>query len=343
MREETRQKIVRSPPACRRRSIASLMSVGMNQINARCADCGVEGGASLKMCKSCKLVKYCNAECQKNHWPTHKKQCKQRAAELRDEALFKDPPPKEECPICFLPMPITIISCSSLPPATITSVPIYDFATANEELASKAMKQYYTCCGKRICRGCMHSFSESGNDDKCPFCNSDRDKTDEEKVEEMMKRVEANDAASIFLLANSYENGLNGVQQDQTRAMELYGRAAELGCSQAHHQLADIYHEGGDMKKAKFHHEEAAMAGNEVARYNLGCMEVKSRNMVRAVKHWTIAASAGHYSAMGNLLIALEDRDVSRESIDSILAAYNNSCAEVRSEARDAYLRAFLE
>jgi TPR repeat protein len=28
------------------------------------------------------------------------------------------------------------------------------------------------------------------------------------------------------------------------------------------------------MKKAKFHFEAAAMAGNEMARYNLGCMEL---------------------------------------------------------------------
>jgi hypothetical protein len=49
--------------------------------------------------------RYCSAACQKNHWPIHKKECKLRAAELRDEALFKDPQDKEECPICFLPMP----------------------------------------------------------------------------------------------------------------------------------------------------------------------------------------------------------------------------------------------
>ena len=296
------------------------------------------------MCKLCMAVKYCNAACQRNHWLTHKKQCKQRAAELRDEALFKDPPPKEDCPICFLPMPITIISCASLPPATITSVPIYDYAEANEELAIMGTAEYYPCCGKSICGGCMHSFRESGKNGKCPFCNSDRGgKTDRELVAEMLKRVAANDAGAIYMLAGYYYQGRLGLQQDRTKAMELYVRAAKLGFSKAHSNFGTIYYEGGDMKKAKFHHEAAAMAGNEVARYNLGCMEVQSGNMERAIKHWTIAASAGHYSAMGNLLIALEDRDVSRESIDSILAAYNNSCAEVRSEARDAYLRAFLE
>jgi tRNA U34 5-methylaminomethyl-2-thiouridine-forming methyltransferase MnmC len=64
-----------------------------------CAECGEEGGINLKACKACMFVKYCNAMCQRKHWSTHKKICKQRAAELRDEALFKDPPPKEDCPI----------------------------------------------------------------------------------------------------------------------------------------------------------------------------------------------------------------------------------------------------
>jgi hypothetical protein len=98
------------------------LGFGMKQINdVCCADCGgVAGeGISLKACKSCMLVRYCNADCQKNHWPIHKKECKQRAAELRDEALFKDPPANEECPICFLPMPANIttrdyIICSDL-------------------------------------------------------------------------------------------------------------------------------------------------------------------------------------------------------------------------------------
>jgi hypothetical protein len=57
-----------------------------------------------------------------------KKECKQRAAELHDKApLFNDPPPKEDCPICFLPMPYCLICCVSLPPAAIFYLPIYDF------------------------------------------------------------------------------------------------------------------------------------------------------------------------------------------------------------------------
>ena len=66
------------------------------------------------------------------------------------------------------------------------------------------------------------------------------------------------------------------------------------------------------MKKAKFHFEAAAMAGHEVARCNLGGLEAESGNMERAHKHWTIAASAGHYIAMIELRLSFEQGLVSR-------------------------------
>jgi hypothetical protein len=222
-------------------------------------------------------------------------------------------------------------------------VPIYEFAIANVELAKMDTDEYFPCCGKTICKGCVHSFRESGNNGKCPFCNSDRaGKTLEELVGEIMKRVEANDAFSICMLGNCYHHGSNGVQQDQTKAMELYTRSAELGCRKAHSHLGSIYGEGGYLKKARFHWEAVAMAGNEVARCNLGTVEYNSGNMERAIKHWKIAASAGQYTAMNHLRINFEKGCVSRELIDSTLTAYNSYCAEMRSEARDAAIQILM-
>jgi TPR repeat protein len=235
-------------------------------------------------------------------------------------------------------MPTFLISCVSLPPATILSVPVHDFAIANEDLADEDSEVYYPCCGKSICKGCVYSFCKSGNA-KCPFCNSDRGgKTDGELVE-IMKRVEANDAASIYFLANSYNNGLNGFQQDEQSAIELYSRAVDLGCNKAYYSLGLHYKKLGDMKKTKFHWEAAAMEGNHEARFNLGVIENNSRNLEQAIKHWTIGASAGHFGAMNALRKNFEVGAVTRESIESILTEYNNSCAEMRSEARDAYIR----
>jgi TPR repeat protein len=135
------------------------------------------------------------------------------------------------------------------------------------------------------------------------------------------------------------------LQQDQTKVNELYARAAELGFSKAHYNLADDYHNGGDLKKAKFHFEVAAMAGHEVARYNLGLMEYESGkkkqadkgiiNLQRAIEHWRIGANAGCHIAMNSLQIEFKRGYVSQDAINSTLKAYNNACAEMRSKARD--------
>ena len=108
--------------------------------------------------------------------------------------------------------------CASRSTATASSVPIYDLAISivNEESAEP---KYYPCCGTSICIGCIHSIVKSENNYKCPFCNSDRvGKTDEEMVEEMRKRVEANDPVSICLLANfiTEVDVCNRIRQDHT-------------------------------------------------------------------------------------------------------------------------------
>ena len=154
-----------------------------------------------------------------------------------------------------------MILCVSLPSATLSSVPIYDFVKANVELAKMDTKQYYPCCGKSICGGCLHSFCKSGNMGKCPFCKAEVMKSGEEQLEELRKRVEANDAGAMCLLGCYYHKGGIGLLQDRTKAIELWTHSAKLGSSQAHWYLGNESHEGGELKMAKFHYEAAAMAG----------------------------------------------------------------------------------
>ena len=73
-----------------------------------CANCGKgeESSVDLKSCTACKMVKYCNRQCQIAHRPQHKKACKKRAKALHNEALVKEPPPQEECHICMLRLPV---------------------------------------------------------------------------------------------------------------------------------------------------------------------------------------------------------------------------------------------
>ena len=102
------------------------MSISNTSIRlSTCANCGKESSDSdMNTCNKCNSVKYCNAACKKKHRSKHKKQCEKRVAELHDEALFKQPPPLEDCPICMIRMP---------------SIPMG--------------KVYMSCCGKVICRG----------------------------------------------------------------------------------------------------------------------------------------------------------------------------------------------
>ena len=63
------------------------------------------------------------------------------------------------------------------------------------------------------------------------------------------------------------------------------------------------------------------MAGRELARSTLGTNEYQSGNLERALKHWTIAASAGNYI-----------------SVQMKWIKFCQLCMETRSEARYEYI-----
>jgi len=150
-----------------------------------CAACGKEGTDVTNTCNKCKQVKYCNAACKKKHRHKHKKDCDEHlrlaaehATKLHDEKLFKQPPPSEDCPICFIRLP-------TLNTGTM----------------------YKTCCGKVICSGCIYApvYDNQGNkldivkQNECAFCRKVAPKTNEEIIKREKKRIEANDAIAILI------------------------------------------------------------------------------------------------------------------------------------------------
>ena len=171
---------------------------------------------------SCMTVRYCNAACQRNHWPTHKKQCKLQAAELHA---------RMRCSRTHRPrrtVPFASDQCVVSRFHQISSVPVYDFAIANEELAKEDTEAYYSMLREEYLERVyiIYTFSKSGNMGKCPFCNAERiSKTDEERVEDLIKRVEANDADAMHVLSSHYYHGLGGLGQDLKKAIELWTRA----------------------------------------------------------------------------------------------------------------------
>ena len=90
-----------------------------------------------------------------------------------------------------------------------------------------------------MCSGCYYSciHDNQGNEvdiPKCPFCRAPYPTTDEEMNERLKKRVELNDAAVMINLGEYYRDGVCGLPQDYTKALELYHRAAELGHALEH-------------------------------------------------------------------------------------------------------------
>ena len=286
-----------------------------------CANCGKgegeESAGDLKSCTACKLVKYCNRDCQIAHRPQHKKACKKRAAELYEEALFNEPPPNEECPICMLLLPI-----------------------AAEE------HSFESCCGKIICMGCIHAMAmeevRKGKKKEemgmCPYCRTPETSSDEEDAKRLTKQIEKGNAMACYNLAGRYADGIRGMRQDMTKANELWLKAGDLGCADAYFNLGISYGVGNgveaDKKKAKYYYELAAMMGNVTARHNLGVFEGKAGNYQRTFKHMIIAARAGFTQSFDRVKKGFMDGHLTKEEYASALRAYHERQTEMKSDMR---------
>ena len=250
-----------------------INSVAILDDKSKCASCGKEGNSNdMNICNKCKMVRYCNAACKKKHRTKHKKACERRVAELHDEALFKEVE-REECPICLLPRPI----------GTNTAV-------------------FQSCCGKRICLGCVYAMKESEGKDLCAFCRTPPATSNKEEIIRIKKLMGQDNAGAFNMLGGHYAQGSMGMPQDWNKANELYQKAGELGNANAYYNLGDSYYSGRgvdiDKKKAKHYYELAAMNGHIMARHNLGFSEGLAGNHSRSLKHFIIAAKAGHEKAL---------------------------------------------
>ena len=236
------------------------------------------------------------------------------AADDDDEALFKDPPPCEECPICFLPLPD----------------PNHTF--------------FKTCCGKRICCGCMYAMSaESRGRGKvvlCAFCRKPPSRSPEEEDERMKKCMDADNAFAFCILARDYEHG-DGVPQDFAKANELYLKAGELGCPEAYLNLGSLYDIGRgvevDKNKTKHFYELAAMNGCVGARHNLGCLEGEAGNQNRARKHFMIAAKAGYKDSLDTVKKGYMMGYFTKDEFANTLRAYQKAHDGMKSDMRDKF------
>ena len=112
------------------------------------------------------------------------------------DPLFK-PLQLEDCGICYLPLPFLVSG-----------------------------KQYKSCCGKVVCSGCMYAVARNGGK-SCPFCRTFSALSREKKVDLLKKRVDVNDAASIYVQGCYHDNGEYGFPQDCAKALSLWHLAGK--------------------------------------------------------------------------------------------------------------------
>ena len=262
------------------------------------------------------MVKYCNAACKKKHRQKHKKACERRVAELHDEKLFKQLPPNEDCPICFLRLPTL-----------------------------EWGQTYMVCCSKIICSGCVHApvYDDKGNEidnQRCPFCRTPPPFSDEEMIKRYKKRMELNDVQAIYNFGGFHYSGNTGFPQNYSKAIKFWHRAGELGSAEAYYGIGILYDRGigveVDMIKAQHYFEIAAKRGNVYARLNLGAYEMRRGNMGRALKHWMIAVRDGEYKSLQNIKSHYLDGHATKEDYEKALRSYQAYLDEIKSEQREA-------
>jgi len=281
-----------------------------------CASCGITTDVNdmkLKECTDFDLVRYCSDKCQQEHQTQHEAISKDRAAELRDEILFRQPESTHvgDCPICLLPLRL-----------------------------DPAKSLFYSCCSKMICKGCDHANKLRQREEQlectCPFCRQVLPDTQDGVDKNFMNRAATNnDPVALRLMGmKHYREG------DYDAAFKCHTKAVDLGDVGAKFHLAHLYMGGEgvdkDMKMGLHYYEEAAIAGHPRARYSRACYEMVDGRIDRAVKHWIIAANLGDDDSIQTLKGFYARGEVSKEEFAAALRAHYAAVDATKSPQREA-------
>ena len=296
-------------------ALIGAMSIDRAGKSNCCANCGVKETKDIKLmiCTACKSVHYCGVECQKKHRPKHEKDCKKRAAELRDEILFKQPESTHmgDCPICCLPHPLGGIANG---------------------------KELFSCCSQLVCMGCTHANTmreiKLKQAQRCPFCRSPCGKNKKQHMKYIMERAAVNCPVALYQLgADAHTGG------KYTDAMKYLKKAVELGNMDSNYQIAELYATGSggekDEKKRITHLETAAIGGHPGARFYLASIEMKNHRPDRAIKHIVIAAKLGEEAGIKQLQCFYEQGMLKKEVFAEALRGYQSAENATKSPHRE--------
>lgn len=184
--------------------------------------------------------------------------------EMNDDPEMWGPiPPTDDCPVCFVPLPV------------------------NDNLTN-----YMECCGVIYCVACSEETERAlklTNEHRerkgmqtlgksCTFCRTKYADGDEKDM--LKARVDKGDVEAAWQLSSYYNKGCSsiGLPKDETKALELNHRAADMGSGKAMGFIGQCYRKGTngvpkDLKKGRIYLEEGAKKGCVFSRYNLASFE----------------------------------------------------------------------
>ena len=264
--------------------------------------------------------------------------------ELKDVDVFCPLAAREDCVICFLPMP-----------------------------SDERDIVYASCCGKRVCTGCMVSHASAINGPgswqhnasvsySCPFCRApdemdikeaykDKPPPNNSYIKRLQSRVEKiNDPEAMVHLAHSYEDGEDGLEKDDITSLRLALKAAEAGEVSAIRYLAQDCFSGKRIKKnvdrARKLSTAAAKQGDHMSHYLLGISYfseregkiAKDENMnpttILMARHFAHAAKGGNQDATKTYQLLRYVGIVQKDDYDEVEQAFSKTKTLEWSEER---------
>ena len=136
-----------------------------------------------------------------------------------------------------------------------------------------------------------------------------------------------------------YYEGNYGLSQDRDKALELWHRAGELGCTKAYHNVGIAYFDGRGVErneeKANHYWQLSAIGGGENSRYNLSISEEHKGNFDRSLKHFMIAVGGGSNESLKTIKQLYLDGHAAKDDYAKALRAYQAYLDEIKSDDRD--------
>jgi len=179
------------------------------------------------------------------------------------------------------------------------------------------------CCGHVLHKECAVGMRRFGSSGRCPICRAvDSNLTSIQKMFEEagqwhsrgsyskaacllteILEIEPGHTKAAHGLGFLYAKG-QGIEQDLSKAKELYERAHRAGYERSTTNLGCMYENGAgveqDFEKAKVLYEEAHRAGNALATNNLGYMYLMGRGVEQSHEEAAIFFELAHGAGIKN-------------------------------------------